>query len=176
MRATLIAVCDHHKDIAGVSSFYGIEHKRMSAIIRSQRVPVTFDLTKNSSRTVRGGRKAEEFVKSQPEFRVKRDCLETNGAVYGFDLVIGGYGAIDVKSTELRRETPRGYSQQQEFYRFSCQDVDNRTKYLFLVGYDGGRVRHLFIVPKQDFRGVSTIQIFISPLRGRYSRFLHKEY
>lgn len=119
------------------------------------------------------GREAELFIKSLPDFRILRDCVKKNPN-HPFDLVIQGYGAIDVKSTGLIHKTFRNKSS--DFWSFSIGHLARQTKFVFLVAYNTERdiPLALFIIPKNNLCGIQTVHIMASPVRGKYINYLSK--
>ncbi len=103
-------------------------------------------LENSTNKAVREGRKAELFVMALPEFIVLRDCWNRS-AKEPYDMILKGYGAVDVKSTFLKRCLLRGYAKETDFWSFNIGLLARATKFCFLVGYNPGRdsVLALFI-------------------------------
>lgn len=137
----------------------------------------SWTLETSNNKAVKQGRLAELFVKEQVEFSVIRDSWNRSSKE-PFDLILKKYGAIDVKSSIIQHKRLKGYRYLPLFWSFSVGELSRSTKYVFLVGYDSGKpdVLALFIIPKSDLQGARTVQIFVNPLRGRYSQYLYKFY
>lgn len=167
-----------------ISEYMGLSHSRIHYIMAQFDMHKEWHLEDSTSENVRVGRKAELFVKAQPEFRVLKDMVK-KATKYPYDLIIAGdpehrhpiVGAVDVKSTHLR-EYQGGHR-----WKFDINNTRKKSvtqlKFIVCVGYDETFTvpQVMLIIPFRDVKGIASISFCMEKMKqSKYYKYLYKIY
>lgn len=167
----LTKLSNHFTNIQEIADFLGVTRERVSSIYSSAKVYVTWSLENNHNDLLASSRRAELFVKNLG-YRVVRDCYTCKSASHqkaAYDLILEGFGSVDVKSTPIKKDK---YGN--TYAAFNTQNFTKGVKYAFCVALDSNREDFIavFAIPGKLVYGHSTIHITLDPLSKKYSEFL----
>lgn len=148
-------ILKNYGQIQDIVKTFGLTAHQVQNLMRTYSLRKEWDFVNSTSENVKFGRKAELWVKSRPEFQILSDKIKTDSKS-PYDLVVKGYGAVDVKATKLRGTPSGGYR-----WKFNVENVCKPTKYVFLVGYDEACEvpEILIILPFKEIKGKQSISI-----------------
>ena len=161
------------KQLQEICEAFQVSSSQVQTMMRNYTLTKEWDLANSSSENVAIGRTAELFVKEQSEFKVVADMIKKDSKA-PYDMVIAGYGAVDVKATKLRT-TPSGGHR----YKFNVANITKPTKFAFCVGYneDYSKPEVLLIVPYKFLKGKQSLSVSKEKLmESKYKEFVHKIY
>lgn len=162
----LAILVEKSKNLAEIAETLGVSRDRLSSILATAKIKVRWHHENNHDPILAAGRKAELFVKSLGIPIVRDSTSAKNGSTSSpFDLILQGYGSVDVKHTIIRYS-----SAGKPYASFSVANFTKGVKYAFLVLFDESRTipKIVFAVPGKNVYGHSTISISLEPISKKY--------
>lgn len=166
-------ILKNYPQIPLITEAFGASPSQVQTLMRTFALRKEWDFSNSTAENVAVGRKAELFIKEQPEFRVVADMIKKDSKAL-YDLVIAGYGAVDVKATK-KRLTKSGTHR----YKFNIANASAPTKYLFLLGYseDYSTPEVLLKVPFKEVKGKQSLSVPAEALmESKWAQYVHKVY
>ena len=159
------------KNMQEISEVLGVTREKVSSIYSAAKIYVTWKLEDNHNDLLAASRRAELFVKNLG-YKVVRDCYTCKTASHQkapYDLILQGFGSVDVKSTPVKRDKHGNL-----YAAFNTQNFTKGVKYAFCVAMDEKREDFVavFAIPGKLVYGHSTIHITLDPMSEKYKEYL----
>ena len=152
------------KNLDEISTLFGVTREQLSGIYKTAGIKIKWKLENNHNELLAASRRCELFVQNLG-YKVVRDCYKCRPAGFPYDLILEGFGSIDVKSTILRHN-----SAGKPYASFSVENFSKGVKYAFLVVMDEYRDEFLYVFALKGklVYGHSTISISLDPISVKY--------
>lgn len=167
----------HNTNPNVVAPILGITTRRLQRYAKQLNIKFAWELAESENLQQRIGRKAEEFVKSLPEFTILKDSAKYH-TTSPHDLIIKGVGGVDIKSTKLRK-TPEGTCRWKFNVSSSLHKTSRQVKAYYLVGYDESYSKPLILlcIPARDLGKHVSISVCMESLaKSKYAPYVHATY